>query len=304
MPETKVPGACRAGFLAKTLGEAEWPTALLAASDRSTIGSSGHLVDLRPFSGGVNDTEAYPALLDQSLETDVINAGFAAGWSPDMYYAWLVERRNSLQASAYLIGFFLGNDIDGHPSIVWDAIDKRGLPTKLTDTESHLVGAHWMPRSAPLGYRYPVLRESHLFHLAGTAFRRIETLWRVPARPPSVFDSDIHPVADAIETTKRVFAGIKAECDSRATPVGVIMIPTLQQVRGESNDVPNRIFADYLRSIGMPFIDLLPSMKGRVELYYPVDQHWNALGHRHAAQEVARWLKGERSLRPRSVEPR
>lgn len=105
-------------------------------------------------------------------------------------------------------------------------------------------------------------------------------------------------VADAIDSTKRVFAGIKAKCGLLGVPVGIVMIPTLQQVEGKANDAPNRLFAEYFPAIGVPFADLLPAMRGRRDLYYPIDQHWYAARHRLAAGEVAQSLLNEASWSP------
>ena len=83
----------------------------------------------------VNNSETYPALLEKMYVEDghkveVINAGFADGWSPDEHYAWLVNEGLKFEPDVIVYGFYIGNDIDWINEKGWAELDKRGLPIK------------------------------------------------------------------------------------------------------------------------------------------------------------------------------
>lgn len=251
------------------------------------------LGDSFTFGHGVGDGEAYPALLDQLVGgVEVVNGGFAAGASPDMYYVWLRGRGEHIRFDGVVIGFFIGNDIDGHPEIVWDETDALALPTRVSDVKAGVVDGYLRPRETPIRYRFPILRNSHLFHLAGSAHHQLERAWKPPRRALSVFDAEYSQTTlAAIDVTIRVFRGIKWWCAGRGIPLGVVMIPTVQQVTGAAHDRPQQRFAAAFSDMGVPYLDLRPALAGRPEAYFAEDLHWNVVGHRLAAAAVAEWLK-------------
>ena len=252
------------------------------------------------FGHGVQDQEAYPALVDALLDgVEVVNGGYVAGSSPDMYYAWLKDGGLDGRFDGVLIGFFLGNDVDRHPQIAWQEVDSIGLPTRIVNTKSHLVDNYLQSRTTPIGYRYPVLRNSHLFHLAGTVFRQLQAALREPqAEPPSIFDDPWSEATwEEVSRTQSVFDGIFALASDLGVPVGVVMIPTVQQARGDAPATAQEVFARFFDERSIPSLDLLASLAGRSDAYFEDDQHLNTLGHQIAARELAAWY-------PRSGLPR
>ena len=120
--------------------------------------------DSMTFGYGMDDSDAYPAILDTlSTSVEVINGGLP-GSSPGMYLAWLRAHGTELHSSAYLIGFFIGNDIDRADEI-WAEVDTDGLPLRIESFEYEVVDNYIRLKKTRIGYRYPILRESHLFHL-------------------------------------------------------------------------------------------------------------------------------------------
>lgn len=246
------------------------------------------------FGHGVNDDQTYPALLDKHFkDSEVINAGFVAGSSPDMYFAWLQKHGAELGASEIIIGFFIGNDIDRHPQMVWVKTDSKGLPVKIENVESHVVNGYLRPRVTPIGYRYPILRESHLFHLAGRAFRQLQSFIKPATKPASVFDDHNQPeTIKKIEKTKRVFLGINNWMQANKISFSVIMIPTLQQVTKKHNNKIQKLFSKFFTEHKINHFDLLHGMSlVNKSLYFPIDQHWNVEGHKIAAQLIADWVE-------------
>lgn len=245
------------------------------------------------FGYGVDDFDAYPAILDSLLgDVEVINGGFAAGSSPDMYLCWLRAHGSELNASTYLIGFFIGNDIDRHDQMVWAEVDSEGLPLRIENAESDVVDHYLRPKITPIGYRYPILRESHLFHLVGSFYRDRRLKIIPPVSRPSIFDEKYsQKTKQAIEKTERLFIAISEWMKEHQIPFGVVMIPTKQQVMGTASDRPQKEFVEFFEDSGIRYVDLLPDMKRKAEpLYYPIDLHWNSRGHEVAAEIIARWL--------------
>jgi hypothetical protein len=58
-----------------------------------------------------------------------------------------------------------------------------------------------------------------------------------------------------------------------------------------------RRFAEIGASAGFPMLDLTPDLRRASEPYFVYDGHWNATGHRVAAEAVARFLR-ERGWAP------
>jgi hypothetical protein len=53
-----------------------------------------------------------------------------------------------------------------------------------------------------------------------------------------------------------------------------------------ASDLPNRRFAEYARSEGLPLIDLLPVLRAGHEGIYE-NEHWNSAGHVVVAEAIA-----------------
>ena len=86
-----------------------------------------------------------------------------------------------------------------------------------------------------------------------------------------------------------VFDGIIRLVDQRSVRLGVVMIPTLQQVEGRVSTRVQEVFRDFFADRGIATLDLLPALEGRTDVYFSIDEHWNAVGHRVAAETIAAW---------------
>lgn len=97
------------------------------------------------------------------------------------------------------------------------------------------------------------------------------------------------------------------DCRSRGILVAFLLIPDEVQVNPDvltdlytagcvgwdelDLDLPQRRFGAFCEQRGVPYLDLLPHLRGRTDLYTPRNTHWNVTGNHLAAQITASWLK-------------
>ena len=97
------------------------------------------LGDSYTFGVYCENSEVYPAFLETLYEQEglsnieVINAGYADGWSPDEHYAWLVNRGIEFRPDIIMYGFFIGNNIAGIGPSNWIELDRHDLPVRISN---------------------------------------------------------------------------------------------------------------------------------------------------------------------------
>jgi hypothetical protein len=273
------------------------------------------------FGWGVEEDEAWPRRLERVLAeehgvaAEVINAGFAAGYYPDTYYLWLVERGLALDPDLVVLGLYIGNDLD-HPLVeenLWLEVDGRGLPRRIVNRDSEVDHGYWVRRVRPRRYRLPWLRDRHLFQLALGALRPL-----LPRRagaaaastgPPPMYRlaHDARTVA-VIARVERLLGATAEAAERRGAPLAVLLIPERIQIGpfppGEELrarwDEPQRLLGGFFAAAGIPCLDLLAAVRAAPAgstLYYPQDSHFNRDGHEVAARALGRFLLERRLVR-------
>lgn len=292
-------------------------TRILAVGDSFTYG------------WGVDDDETWPYLLERELSpaegssgpqgpcTEVINAGFAAGLSPDTYYLYLKRIGLGWQPDVVVVGFFLGNDVEFHGStggsLEWSEVDEAGLPTRIRRGSYELVDASEQVQIVQRRYRYPILRNSHLVQAAVTLARRIR-------QPRADFNHWLYRAdyaertSEKVELTKTVFRALAEACREADVALVIVMIPAREQVLPEQYsfagldymqdadlEKPQRLFATFFEQEDIRYLDLLPLLRTAdpAELYYPIDLHWTPKGTAWAARTIASYLVDAGLLAPR-----
>jgi lysophospholipase L1-like esterase len=281
------------------------------------------------FGWGVNDEDTYPARLQRLLaeqangkRIEIINAGFAACYSPDTYYLYLKTEGLALQPDLIVVGLFVGNDLDSRFAFEneWVEQDADGLPTRIRNVDSQVVDHYLVPRHIPLRYRMPLLSRSHvfqgLFDIWWELAPKIKS-WvpggvaaTVYAQSPG--DEDVPYIyrLQYAERTKGVFKrvqGVLAAMHRLAAgsgiPIYFMVIPEGAQLapdayRGLPADMerPQKELARFFESEGVKYLDLLPALREKADgraLYFAHDGHWNALGNELAAEQLSGFLSKE-----------
>jgi hypothetical protein len=280
------------------------------------------------FGWGVDDQEAYPAGLQPRLaaavpsrRVEVINAGFAACYSPDTYYLYLKREGLHLAPDVIVVGLYVGNDLDNIAAFEneWTEVDAAGLPLRIQNKDAHVVGSVYLPRRVPYRYRVPGLSRLHLFQAGADAW------WELRPRLMTVLPLGVvHAQAGAgggadvpyiyrhryEERTQSVLTRVKGLLEATAAlaagagvPLYVVVIPEdLQMDPGRfadgsgEIDKPQRLLREFFEEKGIRHLDLLPWLRERAagrQIYYPGDRHWNALGHELAADRLSTFLAAE-----------
>ena len=278
------------------------------------------------FGWGVNDQETYAAKLQPRLaaalpsrQVQVINAGFAACYSPDTYYLYLKREGLQLAPDAIVIGLYVGNDLDNQAAFEneWTEVDAAGLPLRIQNKDTHVVGNLYMPRYVPFRYRVPILSRLHLFQAVAdvwwelkprltsvlpetVAYAQESSAPQVPYIYRIEYEERTNTVLTRVKTLLKATSAIAAEA---GVPLYVMLIPEDLQMNplalpaaSAEIDKPQRLLREFFESEGIRYLDLLPWLRERAagrQIYFPGDRHWNALGHELAAERLAAFLAAE-----------
>lgn len=223
------------------------------------------LGDSYTFGSGVEDDETFAALLESRLEdTRCDNFGIGAFGIDQM---WLALRHYALPLEPDLVILsFVRPDLDRSLSSYRKDHVWRWKPAfRLVD--GRLVPMTMDNRPGPI--RRFVHRHSRLYRqwrkLENTLSRRFALgyRWRL---------------------NRALFEAVRDECRAAAVPLVVVHIPIN---RRRPAPMFRREFAD----MGIEYLDLGSRLPADGDaLYYPRDRHFNAAGHRFAAEAIYRFL--------------
>lgn len=287
------------------------------------------LGDSFTFGLGVSDTDTYPYQLERILKekgmnVEVINAGYADGFAPDSYYLFLKERGLALSPDIVLVGFFVLNDITDISESIWSETDVYGLPTKIESCCRTADGGVFHNKQIAFKYKYPYLRDSHLFQFViNTLNKRFglfnEKEWILPKRDVDANQGCImNPgcvdrFKEEEEKMHLVMQGIKKLTQDKGIPLLVVLIPPDYQLYPEMSgkyqnrwepppgnvDFLQKRIDGFFKQNGIPFLDLYPVFdkeRQRGYPYFQFDAHFNALGQRITAEAIAKYFTDNKLL--------
>lgn len=286
------------------------------------------LGDSITFGHGVGDGISYPSVLEQLLQEKghpnihVINAAYASGFSPDSYYLYLKSRGLALAPDMVIVGLFVFNDIPDLNETVWEKVDAKGLPEKITSCCRTVSDRRLHFKSQPVKYQFPVLRQSHAFLLLMDILeKRFQLFKPSPAiaplhNPPPgcIFNpSCVDTFAPEEAKAHLVLQAIGALTRERNIPLLVVLLPFDMQLYPEMkgkytlsayppDDNPDFIqkrLTEYLNKQSIQTLDIFPVFDRERSRGYPfikLDGHFNALGHHLTAEAIARYLEENKML--------
>ena len=267
-------------------------------------------------------------LLSQVGVTEVINAG-VDGYSLKNEMRLLRSVGITYHPDLVVLGLYVGNDL--HPYKAWemthDPSDLRWAVRAWLDglillrypiylLNRYLISGESATGSVDISAQsrmLSVLRklggdvrdESHIESYLGNLRAEVETFQK---------DANDGPIFDQ---TARILTVMDKFLRTRKVRFAVVLIPTKRQVEPEAwkdavfiltvdpavHDLerPQRNLLRRLRG-HITVLDLLPTFLNQKErenpLYWPIDGHWNAAGHRLAGQAIGRFILSNSLLAP------
>lgn len=217
------------------------------------------LGDSFAFNAAMPDEQVYTRRLEQALNAsalgqhhrfEVINCGYADGYSPDSYIAFMQQRGFAFEPDLLLMQYFIRNDfveLLETKTTQW----REDLPYAVRSTARRVDDDGVLRRTyTDLKYRVPLLRDSHLFvalyellHVDGL-LRRVAWMtiphakaYRFePSRLGASSYCDIYrqPLPEALQSVFRrsidLVIGLDGLCRRQGVPLVVFLVPTGAQV--------------------------------------------------------------------------
>lgn len=269
---------------------------------------------------GVEERSAFPRVTEKilnasssALTVETINAGFT-GAGPSGYYLYLKLQGLKLNPDIVVVGLYLGNDILSRREIEWMTTDSDNLPETIRSKTAYVDQAgNLRTTTVPIPYRFPILRNSHLFiylihALFGRAPTQTETLTSKEFVSALVcqFKEACHELDSEKNEVMLLLKGMKKLTEKSGAKFLVTIIPTDFQIHQDDwlkyrlpfpllhkdREFPNKQIAKWLDDAGIQYIDLLPTFVDHEdeETYFALDDHWNERGHALAADAISRVL--------------
>lgn len=293
--------------------------------------------DSMTFGWGVEDNETFSAVLERNLNAaaeetgidkkfEVINAGFMGGFTLDGFYSWLVNKGFQLEPDLVLVSFFPYNDVSDLLEMEWKKTDDLGLPVAVTSLDTTVKRGRLAKRH-PTEWKYaiPVLRNSHLFMLLGSALEKYspqtvelikKPLGVAPDRPRATreeIDRCLYggecsqQLAAAEEKIWRLIEGVGLRGNQNNAQARVVVLPWPDQVKEaagkEAEEIknvrPQKEIKEMLDSKSVRMIDLLPALADNPseKYFYGRDGHLNVRGHGRVAQAIFKYFMEDEAVR-------
>jgi hypothetical protein len=234
------------------------------------------------YGHGVQDDEAYPAVLERVLRggggaVRVWNAG-VPGYSTDQEYAYLLRDGLSLAPDVVLLGVHCSDVSDNYESSLYDVVDGRLVRRGAGSTRMYQLGS-------VVGAIPSWVRRSRTFELLVASFD-----WHdpPPARP-AVADLD----AWSYEKMRLEVIDLRARAAAAGARLAVVLMPCKKTLAAGAPDPYGPLAASF-GAAEVPVLDSIVPLRRAVPdvetLFFRADPHLNRDGYRELARVVAAFL--------------
>jgi hypothetical protein len=272
------------------------------------------------FGYGVEQNETFATRWQERIDPrreriELVNAGFASGFTLDTHYVFLREVGIALSPDRTVVGICLSNDLDDLGKTKWRISDGTlASVTKLADFVppwlSEMVPL-WMKKSGLLNFARSGLLQQLRTRNASAGpppnLTSVCTLEEEPYRAPPRPAQAVSPLAvvdeaaanwPPAERARWVARAWSAHAREKGYRLTFLFIPDRQEVQGMATEATIRrmlgvrkAFTDAAAAAGIEVLDPTLDMRARwcatrQPLYFDIDGHWNANGHRF----IAEWL--------------
>jgi lysophospholipase L1-like esterase len=268
--------------------------------------------DSLTFGYGVEDSQAWPAILNRTLtKIDVINLGLI-GAAPQQFLRVYQTFGMMLRPKLLIVGFFGRNDF-------WDA----GLFDRWLTSGSACSYLAWRDYGRPTGFDCTeslewqaslVVRKTYVFNLVLAAREAILTQRRAESRT-FLFDNGrrleldlgdledkttgAYPDRREFELVLRTLQDMHSISQREGTQMLVVLQPSKEEtylpLLGESASDPTKSLRENLTQSGIDYLDLAPLFREQAatgkKLFFTHDGHPNSAGYALIADAVLAYLK-------------
>jgi lysophospholipase L1-like esterase len=273
----------------------------------------------------VGENEVLTAVLErlasaQGRRIEVINAGVGGYGTSDELLLW--ERvAAALRPDVVLVAFF-PNDVRNNLERGWFDLHEGRVVHVAEPPRPRVRWLYEAQKFLVSRSHLAYLVKSSMLTLSGAAPDRREEALAAP-RGPLVEDEDAFLVEPAPRLARgwtltfALLGELARRVEASGARYAVVLVPNRYQVDAalwrrhaqaleldeEAFDLetPQRRFAEWSRATGIAVVDLLPELRRRNvdnTFYYEQDAHWNAEGHRVAAEELLAELDARGLLSP------
>ena len=261
------------------------------------------LGDSFAFGLGVGDQETFSVALerlfqDAGKKVEVINMG-VNGYGTAQEYLLLEEEGMRYSPDIVICLFFAGNDIQNNISGFeygkykpYFSIDGMGLklnnhPVPITTREDKIKNRNTVEPKARLKIPFKNLLQNHSYAYIFLRLRYNYLLHKLGVRTNMTVDM----LDDGWDITSALFIRMKESCDAIGAKFLLVIVPTKEQMHAMESDAIQKRFSQLSRDHNIECLDLLPYLKGRHDLNFVIDSHWNRKGHKAIAQIILARLK-------------
>jgi lysophospholipase L1-like esterase len=260
------------------------------------------LGDSLTFGYGVEDEEAWPALLAQAFpRLRVLNLGLI-GASPEQYVRIYETFGPLLRPKLVVVGFFADNDFSdtiffhqwvqagSHGNYLdWRDFDRHGPVKGFLQRHSSLVHLLLLARDV---YNHRRVSEPRLLTLGSNTQLQLQ---------PSAFLARTRgatPDQPAFQQVVQALTRLQALTTAQGTQLLIVFQPSKERVYmpflGESLPDPSAPLRAVLEAQGIPTLEVFPAFQLHAttgaQLFFTADSHPNRQGYRLIAQEVLTYL--------------
>lgn len=257
---------------------------------------------------GVSDDEMLSHRLGTELDGDVevLNMGTVGYGTDQELLFYRTEGRRYEPDLVVLV--FCSNDVAnnasdrdrwyGKPRFVLEGDSVRLTNVPVTEDVSWDAWlTEYNPDRPPREGRVPWRRRIRTY---GFLLERWAALQRrLEITRPGLFADGYPGSQESWRLTFRLIEALRREVEADGAGFVVVTVPRLEQMRFSSWIRPNVTLASFCAGAHIPFFDFLPSFRRAPDaesMFFPVDGHWNAAGHRFAAERLAEFLVSENHL--------
>lgn len=243
------------------------------------------------FGLGVGDEDLFSLKLEELFkrygkDVEVINMGLN-GFGTDQEYLLLEYEGFDYSPDMLIIFFFVGNDIDNNSASLqygknkpYFKLEKGALELNNSPVpQSRKINAENSTAIEPKGrINIPFLKNFLQKHSYAYTFLRLRynyLLHKIGIR--SSFDQSA--IQKGWGVTEAIFIKTRDACLEHNCDFLVAIIPTREQVMGVESDAIQQKFISFAQNNGIEYLNLLDELKGRADLNFMIDSHWNRKGH-------------------------